>query len=353
MTRPPAPPHASPGLIRQTWRRYLRSKTGVLGLAVVALLIAIAFLSPILANSQPIAARFQGKWYFPGVVESLQNIPIAGRWIRKDVPFRLATFDFKQEYRPDRDWALWAPVPYGPLEIAADPYRPNSRTHLLGTDEVGRDVLARMIYGTSVSIQVGFISMGLAAVIGIVIGALAGYFGGWIDIAISRFIEVVMCFPTIFLILAILAWYPPDIKNVMVVIGLTSWTGIARYARGEYLRLRSVDYAQAARALGAGPGRIIFRHLLPNSLAPVMVSVTFGIASAILVESALSWLGFGVQPPQPSWGNILRSGYDNLFTAPFLIPAPCIAIFVAVLAFNLVGDTLRDVIDPRTSESSH
>jgi peptide/nickel transport system permease protein len=206
-----------------------------------------------------------------------------------------------------------------------------------------------MIYGTGVSMKVGFISMGIAVMIGLALGAVAGYAGGWVDIAISRFIEIIMCFPTFFLILAILAWFPPRIENVMVVIGLTAWTGIARYARGEIIRLRGLDYTTAARALGAGHGRIILRHLLPNSLAPVLVSVTFGIAVAILVEAGLSWLGFGVQPPQPSWGNILRSGYDNLMSAPHMIPPACAAIFVAVLAFNLVGDALRDAVDPRLS----
>jgi peptide/nickel transport system permease protein len=204
-----------------------------------------------------------------------------------------------------------------------------------------------MIHGTGVSMKVGFISMGIAVVIGLFFGAIAGYAGGWWDIVISRFIEIVMCFPTFFLILAILAWLPPRIENVMVVIGMTAWVGIARYARGEFLKLREQDYAQAARTLGASHFRIIFRHLLPNSLAPVMVSVTFGIASAILVEAGLSWLGFGVQPPNPSWGTVLREGYDNLRTAPHMIVPPCVAIFVAVLAFNLVGDALRDVVDPR------
>jgi peptide/nickel transport system permease protein len=237
------------------------------------------------------------------------------------------------------------------LEQAVEVLQPPSDTHPLGTDQVGRDVLARMIFGTAVSMKVGFISMGIATIIGLFFGAVAGYAGGWLDIAISRLIEIVTCFPTFFLILAILAWLPPRIENVMIVIGLTSWVGIARYTRGEFLKLRKQDYALAARAIGAGPERIIFRHLLPNSLAPVLVSVTFGVAVAILVEAGLSWLGFGVQPPHPSWGNILRSGYDNLLTAPHMIPPACIAIFLAVLAFNLVGDTLRDVIDPRIQKS--
>ncbi len=341
-------PVRSPGFWSRVTRAFFGYRLGVAGLAVVGLLFLVAFFAPMLAHDQPILCRFDGKLAAPGVIDTFARLPLAGRWVRKPLPFRLATFDFKGEFDGARgDWALWPPVPYGPLEITARPLEGPSRRHWLGTDEVGRDVLARMIHGTSVSMRVGFISMGIAVVIGLVLGSIAGYAGGWVDIVISRFIEIIMCFPTFFLVLAILAWLPPRIENVMIVIGLTSWVNIARYARGEFIRLRTLDYASAARVVGAAPPRIIFRHLLPNSLAPVLVSVTFGIAAAILVEAALSWLGFGVQSPYPSWGNILRSGYDNLFTAAHIIPPPCVAIFLAVLAFNLVGDALRDVIDPR------
>ena len=343
----------SAGFWRLTWRRFRRYRLGMTGLFVVVLMGLTALFAPLLANEQPILCRYEGRIFMPAVVDTIHNIPLTRHFIKKDKPFRLASFNFKESFNSERgDWALWTPVPFGPMELAGRPFEKPSRSHWLGTDEVGRDVAARMIHGAGVSMRVGFISMGIAVVIGLVLGAVAGYVGGWADIVISRFIEIIMCFPTFFLILAILAWFPPRIENVMVVIGLTAWTGIARYARGEFLRLREQDYAQAARALGAGHARIIFRHLLPNSLAPVMVSVTFGIASAILVEAGLSWLGFGVQPPQPSWGNILRSGYDNLFSAPHLIPPACVAIFLAVLAFNLVGDALRDVIDPRLQGSS-
>jgi peptide/nickel transport system permease protein len=176
---------------------------------------------------------------------------------------------------------------------------------------------------------------------------MAGYWGGWVDMVISRIFEVVICFPVFFLILSIMVWLEPSITNVMIVIGLTRWTSIARYTRGEFIRIKGLDYATAARALGAGNIRIMFRHILPNSLAPVLVTITFGIASAILVEAGLSWLGFGVQPPAPSWGNILRTAYDSLRIAPHLVFPPCVAIFLAVLAYNLVGDALRDAIDPR------
>jgi peptide/nickel transport system permease protein len=238
-------------------------------------------------------------------------------------------------------------IPYHEYEQTADFLAPPSAEHWLGTDELGRDVTARMIHGTVISVKVGFVSVGISAIIGIIIGGLAGYWGGWIDIVISRMIEIVICFPVFFLVLAIMVWLEPNIINVMVVIGLTRWTSIARYVRGEFMRIKGQDYVTAARALGVGHGRIMFRHILPNSLAPVLVSITFGIASAILVEAGLSWLGFGVQPPDPSWGNILRTAYDTLRVAPHLVYPPCVAIFLAVLAYNLVGDALRDAIDPR------
>ncbi len=331
-----------------TWRRFRGHRLGMVGLCVVAVLFLVAFLSPILANEQPILCRFDGGFYYPAVVDLVHQVPGTSLIIQKQRPYRLATFDFKREFDPDRgDWALWTPVRYGPREIAAEPLAGPSSRHWLGTDQSGRDVLSRMVHGTVVSMKVGFLSMGIAVILGLVFGCIAGYAGGIADLVISRFIEVVQCFPAFFLILAVLAWFPPSIENVMIVIGLTRWVGIARFARGEILRIRETDYALAARSLGVRPAQLVLRHLLPNALAPVLVSVTFGIAVSILIEAGLSWLGFGVQPPDASWGTILRSGYENLFTAGHMIPPACVAIFLAVLSFNLVGDTLRDVIDPR------
>jgi peptide/nickel transport system permease protein len=333
---------------RDTWRRYRSYKLGTLGLAMAVVLFVVAFLAPSLANDEPLVCRFDSKIYFPATVETIQNLPFAASFIEKSRPFRFESFYFKDAYDPDRgDWALWTPVPFGPNEMAASPLMPPDRAHWLGTDESGRDVLSRLIHGANVSIKVGFISMGIAALLGILLGAAAGYAGGWTDLIISRIIEVVMCFPVFFIILAVLAWLPPRIEYVMVVIGLVRWVGIARYTRAEVMKLRESDFALAARALGAGPFRILFRHLVPNAMAPILVSITFGFATAVLIEAGLSWLGFGVQPPDPSWGTLLRSGYENLLTAPHLIPPACVAIFLAVLSFNLIGDTLRDVIDPR------
>ncbi|MFN0197471.1 MAG: ABC transporter permease [Planctomycetaceae bacterium] len=219
--------------------------------------------------------------------------------------------------------------------------------HWLGTDDIGRDILARMIWGGRVSLTVGIVAVGIYVTIGIVVGAISGYFRGAADMIISRIIEVVICFPSFFLILTIVAFLGPSIFNIMVVIGVTGWTGIARLVRAEFLRLAEQEFVLAGRALGYSPWRIIFKHVLPNALAPVMVSATFGIAGAILTESALSFLGFGITVPMPSWGGILSSGREAIFRAPWLIYFPGTAIFITITAYNLVGEALRDAADPR------
>ncbi|MBI1387013.1 MAG: ABC transporter permease subunit [bacterium] len=346
------PPNAHP-IGRSLWRiamdSYLRNYRGMIGLGFIALMMAIAFFSPLIANRQPIFAIYQGKWHFPAVVDVIHNVPLMKYVIQKTPPFSQVTFDAKTALS-ENDFALWPMIPYGPTETSPYTLRPPSTAHWFGTDQNGRDLAARMVYGTIVSLQVGFVSMGIAAMIGVLLGSLAGYYGGWTDIVISRVIEIIQCFPTFFLILAILAWLEPSIVNVMMVIGLTSWTSIARYTRGELIRLQSSDYILGARALGCNHARIILVHLLPNAMAPVLVTITFGIAYAILAEAGLSWLGFGVQQPSPSWGNILRDAYDQLKSASFMVYPPCIAIFLAVLSYNLVGDALRDAIDPRLSQ---
>ncbi len=222
-----------------------------------------------------------------------------------------------------------------------------SAAHPLGTDEEGRDVLARLLFGARVSLAVGFVSVVLYVVIGVILGAVAGFFGGWTDHLISRATEVMICFPTFFLILAVLAFIGPSLMNIMIVIGLTGWPGIARLVRGEFLKLRGQDFVAAGRMAGVGPFRLIFRHVLPNALAPVLISATFGIASSILLESSLSFLGFGVQPPTPSWGEILSQSRDFMDIAWWLALFPGIAIFVSITAYNLVGEGLQEAMDPK------
>lgn len=224
---------------------------------------------------------------------------------------------------------------------------PWSRPHIMGTDDSGRDLLTRMIWGGRVSLSVGIVSVSIALTIGIIVGAIAGYFRGTADILISRVIEVVICFPSFFLILAIIAFLGPGIFKIMMVIGLTSWTGIARLVRGEFLRLSNQEFVLAGKALGYSPWRIIFRHILPNAMAPVLVSATFGIAGAILTESALSFLGLGISVPTPSWGGILSTGRNYIIDAPWIIFYPGMAIFVTITSYNLVAEALRDAADPR------
>ncbi len=249
--------------------------------------------------------------------------------------------------------SLLAPwlAPYDPnfIDIKAI-LMPPSSVHFMGTDSLGRDVFSRIIYGSQISLKVGFVAVGLATCIGVLLGAVAGYYGGWVDNLLMRLVDLMLCFPTFFLILAVIAVLEPSIWNIMVIIGLTGWMGVARLVRAEFLTLREREFVQAARALGASDGRIIFRHLLPNALAPVMVSATLGVAGAILTESALSFLGLGVQPPTPSWGNILTAGKDNIEIAWWLSVFPGLAILITVMGYNLLGEGIREAIDPRLKE---
>ncbi|MBE0575037.1 MAG: ABC transporter permease [Desulfuromonadales bacterium] len=216
-----------------------------------------------------------------------------------------------------------------------------------GTDDLGRDVLVRILYGARISLMVGFVAVGISTFIGILLGAMAGYYGRWIDSLIMRFVDIMLCFPTFFLILAVIAFLKPSIWNIMIIIGLTSWMGVARLVRAEFLSLKERDFVLAAQAIGARDARIIFRHILPNAISPVLVSATLGVAGAILTESALSFLGIGVQPPTPSWGNMLIAGKQTLGTAWWLSVFPGLAILITVLGYNLLGEGIRDAMDPR------
>lgn len=226
---------------------------------------------------------------------------------------------------------------------------PPSWQHWFGTDELGRDVLSRMIYGSRISLKVGFVAVGIAVSIGTLVGLVSGYYGGLVDSCLMRLVDIMLCFPAFFLILAVITFLEPSIWYIMMVIGLTGWMGVARMVRAETLSIREMDYITAARCIGCSDLRIIFRHILPNTLSPILVSATLGVAGAILTESALSFLGIGVQPPTPSWGNILTSGKDYIEFAWWLSFFPGLAILVTVLAYNLLGEGIRDAFDPRVN----
>ncbi|MDA8388147.1 MAG: ABC transporter permease [Nitrospiraceae bacterium] len=250
--------------------------------------------------------------------------------------------------------AVAAPVisPYPPTRIDVNHVlSPPSWRHPFGTDELGRDVLARMIWGSRVSMSVGFIAMGIAVLIGIVVGAAAGFYGGMADTLLMRFVDVMLAFPSFVLILAVIAILQPSIFTIMAVIGVTGWMDVARLVRAEFLGLKQRDFVLAAKSAGAGSFRLMFREILPNALSPVFVAATFGVGGAILIEASLSFLGIGVQPPNPSWGNILTSGKNNIETAWWLSLYPGLAILITVLSYNLVGEALRDALDPRLWES--
>lgn len=239
-----------------------------------------------------------------------------------------------------------APCDYRSIDVDAI-LLPPCPAHPLGTDDLGRDVLSRMIWGARISLSVGFIAVGISAMIGVVLGSIAGYYGRFTDTVVMRTVDIMLCFPSFFLILTVIAFVGPSIWNIMIIIGLTGWMGIARLVRAEFLSLKEREFVLAARATGAPGRRIIFMHMLPNALGPVFVAVILGVAAAVLTESSLSFLGLGVQPPTPSWGNMLTLGKDNMEIAWWLSVFPGLAILLTVLGYNLFGEGLRDVLDPR------
>lgn len=248
------------------------------------------------------------------------------------------------------DYVIFPLVNADPLTPTPRYLKPPGGNNYMGTDKDGRDVLARMLHGARISLSVGFVAVLIEIIIGIFFGALAGYYRGWVDVVISRFIELVICFPSFFLILTIVAFIDPSkrsIFHIMIIMGVTGWTGIARLVRGEFLKLSELEFVQSARALGCPNSRLMFRHILPNALAPVLVSAAFGIAGAILTESGLSYLGFGAPPPQPTWGEMISQGKEHVDTAWWLVVFPGAAIFLTVTIYNLAGDGLRDAMDPK------
>jgi peptide/nickel transport system permease protein len=246
-----------------------------------------------------------------------------------------------------------------PVLSPSDPHRPDvtkildgpSRSHLFGTDQIGRDVLSRILYGSRVSLAVGFVSVGIATVIGVILGAVSGYHGGLADAVIMRLVDLMLVFPRFFLLLAVLAFLQPSIWTIMAVIGLTGWMGVARLVRAEFLSLKEREFVIWSQSIGAGGVRIIWRHILPNAMAPVLVAMTLGIPAAILTESGLSFLGLGVQPPYATWGNVLNDGKDSIEIAWWLSLYPGLAILITVLSYNLLGEGIRDALDPRLRQA--
>jgi peptide/nickel transport system permease protein len=323
--------------------QYKKNRIAVYALYIVYFLFTIAIFADVLANDKPLYAVYKGTVYFPVFKQYLADLGIS-RWSPD-----LVMADWKDlEKSGDVSSSLWPPIKYSESdEDLANTLSGPSSQHLLGTDGIGRDVLAGMIHASRIALSIGFVSVSFAIVIGVLLGALAGFYGGWVDNLISRAIEVVLTLPVFFLIITIIAMVQQgSVWLIMVLIGITGWPGIARFTRGEFLRLRNVEFVSAATALGFKNSRVILRHILPNSLAPVLVSAAFGIAGAILTEAGLSFLGFGVPPTVVTWGSVLNDARNDIH-AWWLAVFPGFAIFLAVVAYNLVGDGLRDALDPR------
>jgi len=295
-----------------TWQALRRDPVAMVALAALAVMVALALAGKVLTEVIPVLDPAQVR-----LVDKL---------------------------RPP----LSAPSPA--LEPAL---RPALGMYLLGTDDLGRDLLARMLQGSVVSLSIGFVAMLIAVTVGVLLGSVAGYLGErrvgpfTVDSIIMRFTDVMLCFPSFFLVLTVIALLPPNIHFIMIVLGLTGWMGVARFVRAEFLSLKGREFVLAARACGIPATRIMLRHLLPNAMGPVLVTASVTVAGAILTESALSFLGFGVQPPDATWGNILADGRAYIFDAPWLFFIPGTAIVVVVLAFNLVGEGVREASDPR------
>jgi peptide/nickel transport system permease protein len=298
--------------LQQVWRSLRKDRLAMAGLVVLVALVVLALVGKLLTEV----------------------------WV---------VFDPTTVRLPDK---LQAPMSHASSDLAPELVPPFG-VYFFGTDELGRSVFARVLQGSFVSLSVGFVAVSISLAIGITLGGVAGFYGQRklgpisVDSLIMRFTDVVLCFPTFFLILTVVALLPPSIYNIMAVIGVTSWMGTCRFVRAEFMSLREQDFVTAAKALGLPEWRIIFRHMVPNAMAPVLVSASIDVAHAILTESALSFLGFGVRPPLATWGNILADGRSYIFDAPWLFAIPGTAILVVVLAFNLVGEGLRDAMNPK------
>ena len=376
---PPTITHES--YVERLVRRFQADSFARNGLRMVIVLFIIATFAPFLANSHAIFRVVDGHPSFP-IFRSMEAIewrfliyvPMAGiiyllrRRVAKSpkatvlivlgvivlTEFALALNHPFNDPTNDRDQAtsfkIMPVIPYSPIESTKDQFVGPGWRHLCGTDSTGRDIAARMLHGARTSLSIGFVSQSIALLVGITLGGLAGYYRGWTDIAVCRFIEIMDCFPPLLLILVVIGIFESAQNNmfyIMAVIGLTGWTGIARLVRGEFLRLSAQPFTLAAQAVGANDFRVIVRHLLPNSLGPILVAGTFGVASAILIESALSFLGFGMQAPTPSWGDILNESRRYIDFAWWLAFFPGLAILITIMSYNFVGEGLRDAVDPR------
>lgn len=321
------------------WRQFRKNRLAFAGLYTVAILALVALTADLLAGNKPYYMVYKGGTYFPAFRQYLVHVGVA------DWQPELRTRKNFKRYHPTE--AIYPPIPYSPGDVSLSKvYQAPSADHWLGTDRLGRDVLSGLIHGSRYALTIGLVSVGISLLVGVALGALAGYFGGWMDIALSRLFELWSAIPAFFLIITAAAFFPPSLWTIMVIIGLTGWVGIARLTRSQFFQVRSYDFVSASRALGYSNARIMFIHILPNAIAPVLIPAAFGVAGAILAESGLSFLGIGVPADAITWGSLLAGARSNA-AAWWLVIVPGLAIFVTVTMYNLLGDGLRDALDPK------
>ncbi|ABB24202.1 ABC transporter permease [Pelodictyon luteolum] len=356
-------------------RAFMRQKIALYASAIIFVLYSVAFLAPFLAPFSPYDQQdFLVTAYKPPLTElealvlkqsKTLEIPLQeGSGIAVDLANSLVTdfralktrnlpnaIRFVDEYRIENGTVTYRQgmrTKTMPVEELKDPLHPAlSRTFVLGTDQYGRDILSRLIYGSRISLSIGFLVVLISVTLGTVVGVTSGYFGGWIDAVSMRIVDVLIAFPALFLILIIIATFGNSIYLIVITLSFTGWMGVARIVRSQVLSLKEQEFILAARSLGLSHLRIIFRHLAPNTLTPVIIAATLRIGSIILTEAGLSFLGLGVQPPVPSWGNIINEGRDSLLNHWWISTFPGIAILITVVCFNLIGDGVRDALDPR------
>ena len=363
-----------------------------IGITWIVLLVFIAVFAPLLANSQPLIVSESGRWSSPAVALMsasdfaliagfvtaccaffvtcsmrkklisivLVSLSVGGLGALVLTPPQLVVYEKHREnlQHMDYEFVLYAPIPYSPKDYLRDkgdtgllaPLETEERTHWMGTEENGADVLSRMIHASRIALSIGFVATGIAMLIGVVIGSFMGFFSGVLDMLGMRLVEIFEAVPTLFLLLTFVAFFDRSLYIMMVIIGITSWPGYARYVRAEFLRLREQDFVQATIVSGLPLYSILFKHMLPNAIAPVLVAASFGIASAILAESTLSFLGLGLID-SPSWGQMLNQAVQSSTFYWWMALFPGGAIFLTVFAYNLIGDALRDAIDPRVGSS--
>jgi microcin C transport system permease protein len=348
MAPPAAWVHVSPR--RRAWRRFRKNKLGFWSLLVFVTLVVLSLFAEVLSSDKPLVVRYQGQHYFP-LVNSYPETTFGGDFQTETDyhdPF------IRQQLRKDGNWAIYPPNPYGPKTLNYFAKEPNpsgpSRENLLGTDDRGRDMLAQLIYGFRLSVLFALALTAIGVLIGVITGAIQGFFAGKIDLAFQRFIEIWDSMPELYLLIIFSAIFAPSVSLLLILLSLFGWMGLSQYVRAEFLRNRQMDYVRAARALGVGNGRIMWKHILPNSMTPVITFLPFRMSAAILALTSLDFLGLGVPPGTPSLGELLSQGKNNI-DAWWISLSTFGVLVMTLLLLTFMGDALRDALDPRKADT--